>query len=173
MVELAERHGTPTGCDLTYLVDDAQELGALDSDFFDGATCQLGLMDIPDLDATLAAIGRVLRPGGWFVFVIGHPCILVPEAELVTRADGRSAVVVNGYFYERFWRSTDPNGVRRAGNHHRTLSTYLNALAAAGFLVEAVEEPVPSPLLAAQKPLYREVPIFIAARARQVDQPGG
>jgi SAM-dependent methyltransferase len=172
MVELAERHGTPSGCDLSYLVDDAQQLGALDPATFDGATCQLGLMDIPDLDATLAAISRVLKPQGWFVFVIGHPCTLVPEAELVTRADGRSAVVVSGYFDERFWRSTDPNGVRRAGNHHRMLSTYLNALAAAGFLVEAVEEPVPSPLLAAQQPLYREVPIFFAARVRQVARHG-
>jgi hypothetical protein len=56
--------------------------------------------------------------------------------------------------------------VRRAGNHHRTLSTYLNALVRSQFMLEVVEEPVASPLLARQQPLYEEVPIFFAARTR-------
>jgi hypothetical protein len=76
------------------------------------------------------------------------------------------AVQVTGYFEERFWRSSNPNGVRRAGNHHRTLSTYLNSLVRSGFMLELVEEPMASPLLAQQQPLYEEVPIFFAARAR-------
>ena len=37
------------------MVDDAQRLAACDSGSFDGATCHLGLMDIPHLGATLAA----------------------------------------------------------------------------------------------------------------------
>jgi hypothetical protein len=122
-------------------------------------------MDIPDLGATMRAVRRVLAPQGWFVFVIGHPCFLVPDASAVAVSDGRQAVCVTGYFEERFWRSSNPNGVRRAGNHHRTLSTYLNALVAAGFHLDAVEEPVASRRLAEQQPLYTEVPIFFAARA--------
>ena len=54
--------------------------------------------------------------------------------------------------------------MRRAGNHHRTLTTYLNAAIAAGFTVAAVAEPPAGPLLAEQNPLYTEVPIFFAAR---------
>jgi hypothetical protein len=73
-------------------------------------------------------------------------------------------VTVTGYFDERFWRSTNPHGVRRVGNHHRQLGTYLNAAVAAGFALEAVAEPPARPLLAAQNPLYAEVPIFFAAR---------
>lgn len=46
------------------------------------------------------------------------------------------------------------------------LSTYLNAFVRSGFVLEHVEEPVASPLLASQQPLYEEVPIFFAARAR-------
>jgi SAM-dependent methyltransferase len=167
MVELAEGHGRPEGTDVAYVVDDGQVLGRFDDATFDGVTCQLGLMDIPDLDATLAAVRRVLRPTGWFVFVIGHPVLLAPDARPVRADDGRHAVCVAGYFDERFWRSSNPNGVRRAGNHHRTLATYLNALVAAGFVLEAVEEPRATGLLAIQQPAYTEAPMFFAARARR------
>jgi len=167
MVDLARRHGAAEGSDVSYVVDDAQTLAEFDPASFDGVTCQLALMDIPDLDATLAAVRRVLRDGAWFAFVIGHPCFLVPDAETISRPDGRAAVAVSGYFEERFWRSSNPTGVRRAGNHHRTLSTYLNALIRSGFALEAVEEPRAAPLLARQRPLYSEVPIFFACRARR------
>ena len=60
-----------------------------------------------------------------------------------------------------FWR----RAVRRAGTYHRTLSSYLNALLASGFALEAVEEPTASDALAAQQPVYAGVPIFFAGRA--------
>ncbi|MBN2622168.1 MAG: methyltransferase domain-containing protein [Acidimicrobiales bacterium] len=169
MVALARRHPDPPGSDVSYVVDDAQGLTTFPSGTFDGVTCQLGLMDIPDLDAALGAAHRVLRPGGWFVFVIGHPCVLVPDALPAPRPDGRAAVSITGYFDERFWRSSNPNGVRRAGNHHRTLATYLNGLVRAGLVVDAVDEPLPAPRLVEQQPLYAEVPIFFAARATRRD----
>jgi hypothetical protein len=56
--------------------------------------------------------------------------------------------------------------VRRAGNYHRTLSTYLNALVRHGFALDVVNEPLATPLLSRQAPLYDEVPIFFAARVR-------
>lgn len=166
MIENARRHGTPAGPAITYVVDDAQTLASLDAATFAGATCQLGLMDIPDLDATLAAVARVVEPGGWFAFVIGHPCFLVPGAGRTETADGTPAAVVSGYFRERFWRSTNPEGVRRAGNYHRMLSTYLTALSQAGFDLELALEPEANALLADQQSLYSQVPIFFAARAR-------
>lgn len=165
MVDLARRHGASAGCEVTYVVDDARRLAAFETGSFDGATCQLALMDIPDVGATLGAISRVLRDDGWFVFVIGHPCFLVPGAVATQRPDGRPAVEVSGYFDERFWRSANPQGVRRAGTYHRMLSTYLNALVGNGFVLEEVAEPAASLGHARQQPLYTEVPIFFAGRA--------
>lgn len=108
-------------------------------------------MDIPDLTATLRSVHRGLSPGGWFVFVIGHPCFLAPEATTLTGAGSRPARLVNGYFDDRFWRSSNPHGVRRAS-----------------FQLEAVDEPRASPLLTAEQPVYTEVPIFFGARAPRV-----
>jgi SAM-dependent methyltransferase len=165
MIDLADGHGTPTGPDIRYVVDDAQTLSKLEDSTFDGAVCQLGLMDIPDLDAALTAISRVLKPEGWFVFVISHPCFLGPDAYKTDTPAG-PGLTVTGYFEERFWRSTNPEGVRRAGNYHRMLSTYINVLSNAGFRIEVADEPHPNELLAEQHPLNRKVPIFFAARVR-------
>jgi SAM-dependent methyltransferase len=166
MLEWAREHWTDDV--LRYVLDDAQQLGSFADRSFTGVTCQLALMDIPDLESTLAAVSRVLEPGGWFAFVIGHPCFLAPDAQRTVAGD-RVAAVVFGYFDERFWRSSNPHahGVRRAGNHHRMLSTYLNALHAAGLILEECQEPRASALLAEQNPLYGEVPIFFAARYRK------
>ena len=61
--------------------------------------------------------------------------------------DGRPAQLVFGYFAEGFWRSENPQGFRRAGNWHRRLATYLNALLDGGFVIMRVLEPEPSPAL--------------------------
>jgi SAM-dependent methyltransferase len=161
MVERARAHGGP----VAYVVDDARALARFADAAFDGVTCQLALMDVPDLDRALAAVHRVLRPGGWFAFVIAHPAFLGPGAR-PTVVDGRPVVVVPEYLDERFWRSENPEGVRRAGQHHRTLATYLNGLVAAGFTLEEVVEPRASARLAEQQPVYADVPIFLAARVR-------
>lgn len=94
----------------------------------------------------------------------------MPDAQAVESA-GHRAVAVTGYFDERFWRSTCPNAVRRAGSYHRTLSTYLNALVSAGFTLEAADEPIADGRLARERPLYEHVPMFFAARVRRVESP--
>jgi SAM-dependent methyltransferase len=165
MLELARGHGGPAS--LRYMQDDAQTLGRSSDESFDGVNCQLGLMDIPDVAAALAAAYRVLRPGGWFTFVIGHPCFLAPDAETIPNADGRAGRWVGEYFDDRFWRSSNPQGVRRAGNHHRPLSTYINQLLATGFVIDRAAEPRPSPRLKSEQPEYDLVPIFWAMRTHR------
>jgi 2-polyprenyl-3-methyl-5-hydroxy-6-metoxy-1,4-benzoquinol methylase len=110
---------------------------------FDGAVCEMAFMDIDDLPGTLAAVAGTVRPGGWFVTSLVHPCFPGNEAGLSSWPPDHS------YFAEGWWTSTahKPDGVRiRVGSSHRTLSTYLNALIDAGFSLElAVEPPAPVP----------------------------
>jgi hypothetical protein len=130
-------------------------------------------MDIPDLDATLAAVRRVLRPGGSFVAVISHPCFLAPFASTVGGPDGLPGRLVTRYLDDEFWRSPNPEGVRRAGAYHRTLSTYLNAFVRHGFELEQVLEPAADGDYAREQPVYVRVPIFLAVRLRRPVTPGG
>ena len=109
---------------------------------FDGCTCELALMDIDDLAGALATVAAVLRPGGWFVASIVHPCF---------PGNGRgqsSWPPGGGYEREGWWTSPghNPEGVRiRVGATHRKLSTVLNALRDAGLEAERFAEP-PAPV---------------------------
>jgi ubiquinone/menaquinone biosynthesis C-methylase UbiE len=151
---------------ITWVNDDAQHLGACADASFDGVTCNLALMDLPDLDAAIRQAARVLRePSGWLVFTITHPCFLAPHASW-TRGDGQGSRIVHDYLEERIWRSDNPDGVRRVGSHHRTVSTYVNALADHGFTIERMFEPSANDELAAAVPGYRRIPPFLAVRAR-------
>jgi SAM-dependent methyltransferase len=105
---------------------------------FDGAVCALALMDVADLDAVLAGVARVLRPGGWFVASLVHPCFPGSATGLPSWPPDR------GYAAEGWWTSADhnPDGARiRVGSYHRTLATYLNSLADAGLPLARAEEP--------------------------------
>jgi 2-polyprenyl-3-methyl-5-hydroxy-6-metoxy-1,4-benzoquinol methylase len=131
------RHGDTAG--IEYVVADVTQPGAWwDGERFDGVCCEMALMDIDDLDGTLAAVAEVLRPGGSFVLSIVNPCFAGSGQGLSSwPPDG-------GYTAEGFWTSDehDPAGVRiRVGSNHRMLSTYLNALIDAGFDVARAFEP--------------------------------
>jgi SAM-dependent methyltransferase len=105
---------------------------------FAGCTCELALMDIDDMEGTLSTVATVLRPGGWFVASIVHPCFPGNER-------GRSSwPPEEGYEREGWWSSPDhnPDGARiRGGATHRKLSTVLNALLDAGLPAERFAEP--------------------------------
>jgi len=145
MLHMARASGP---ADITYIRADVAGRSAWwDGRQFDGCTCELALMDIDDLAGTLSTVTRVLRPGGWFVASIVHPCF--PGTEL-----GRSSwPPAEGYESEGWWTSPDhnPAGVRiRVGATHRKLSTVLNALVDAGLEAECFLEPparVPTYLL--------------------------
>jgi SAM-dependent methyltransferase len=166
LVSIAREREEAQHLGIRYALDDAQALQTIEDSAFDLVNCQLGLMDIPDLIATLVSVARVLRARGAFVFVIGHPAFLAPNATRVTDADGRQGVQVHEYLAEAFWRSANPEGVRRVGNYHRPISTYLNGLIAHGFALEVLDEPRGSDLLVKHSPVYERVPIFLGVRAR-------
>ena len=135
---------------------------------FDGVTCCLALMDIPDLNACLRTVARVVRPGGWFVFAITHPCFQVPEGRWTGQKGGTVRREVRGYFREICWRSDNPHGVRgQVGAYHRTLTTYLNACVAAGLTLEQFAEPQAQEETALRVPGYAEVPAVLAVRCRK------
>jgi ubiquinone/menaquinone biosynthesis C-methylase UbiE len=167
LLALARRYEAQEPLGIEYVQDDAQHARTLANASFDGATCVLALMNIPDLPAVFHTARRLLQPGGWLVFAITHPCFETPHAGWMTTDEGTLVRTVAGYVDERFWTSRNPGGVRgRVGEYHRMLSTYLNTLIAAGFALEQLREPAASGRRAEQVPDEREVPSLLFVRAR-------
>jgi 2-polyprenyl-3-methyl-5-hydroxy-6-metoxy-1,4-benzoquinol methylase len=74
MLEIAGRYEAAEPRGIAYVQADVTRPDALDVGTFDGVVCNMALMDIPDLDPALRTVSQILRPGGWFVFSILHPC---------------------------------------------------------------------------------------------------
>lgn len=150
-----ERAG-PRG--IRYVEANAHGLAGLDDDSFDGVACYLALIDIPELAPTFASVARVLRSGGWFGFVIVHPCYQ-PHVENVGgySVEGR---------YERAVRVVD---WLPGHGYHRKLGTYVEELGAAGLTIEhMVEGPTPG----APAPEGDNVPHLLYIRCRMMSGTG-
>lgn len=119
-----ERHG------ISYLAGDPQDLYMIDDSAFDDVLCNLSLGRVQNLGAAVAEVARIIRFGGRFIFSVGHPCF---EQQLLGGA--RKPPPRHNYFAEDL-RSGLFGPVR-----HRTLATYINAVAARGFTVRRVLEP--------------------------------
>jgi ubiquinone/menaquinone biosynthesis C-methylase UbiE len=168
MLALARSYEEMEPLGIEYVEGDAQQAEQLGERQFNGCVCVMALINIPDVRATFRGVARILQPEGWFVFVITHPCFETPHAHWTSLPDPEHAYgkVVTGYFEERWWYSANANGVRsRVPDYHRTLSTYLNELADASFVLERVLEPWPSDRQAERVPGQREIPSLLFVRA--------
>ena len=126
----------------------------------DWATAGLSLNNVADLPTALAALIRVLKPVGQLVFTVPHPCFDAPRSTAVS-IDGAVRRIVGDYTDQGFWRTTAPQSVRRVGNHHRTISTYVNALIGNGFQITSMAEPAPNALVCEGNPHRVGLPPFL------------
>ena len=110
---------------------------------FDAVVACLVFEHIDDVDAAIAEVGRVLRPGGRFLFFLNHPLLQTPG----------SGWIDDHILEEQYWR-IGPYLVEDISLEevekdvflpfvHRPLSRYVNAMAAAGLVITRMEEPPP------------------------------
>ena len=169
LLYIAQREEVSTPLGIKYIHDDAQLLSTVEDATFDDVLCNMALMDIPDISAVFRSIQRILRFRGRFVFSMTHPCFLTPGSRWLDQEDGTKSRIVHSYFDEVFWRSDNPAGVRgQVGAYHRMLSTYVNALFAAGLTLERMIEPQATGNIATQLPGYKEVPAAVVLLCRKV-----
>ncbi|RSK43457.1 class I SAM-dependent methyltransferase [Hymenobacter perfusus] len=130
-----------------------------------------------------AAAFRVLRPGGFLQFSISHPCFTTPHRQNLRDAQGQPyAVEVGGYFdYQHgqpeewmFHAAPAQEQARHAPFRvpvfNLTMSQWVAAVVAAGFVLEGLQEPCPTEEQMAAHPFLRKarvVPYFLHFRCRK------
>ena len=96
-----------------------------------------GLPFVADVDAVLAEVARVLRPGGRFVASVNHP-LRWPFPDSPDPADLQ---VVSSYFDRTPYVETDDAGRTVYVEHHRTVGDWVRAVVGAGLVLEDLLEP--------------------------------
>jgi SAM-dependent methyltransferase len=117
------------------------------------------LLNLDDLDGVVGEVARVLAPGGRFCFSTTHPFV------------GRPDWAEDYFEVVRFAETRARDGTRMTFHDvYRPLSGYLSALERAGFVVEALREPVPDDAYVADHPTverWRRAPCFLLVRAQR------
>jgi SAM-dependent methyltransferase len=144
------------GCDV---VQAHGESLPFDDACFDAAVSMWTHTDVDDWGRVLHEIARVLRPGGFLVYVGVHPCFVGPHSLFV---EGKGVPELHPGHYRIAGRYEDapgisPTGLRaKVGATHLPLALFLQAFVDAGLSPDAFEEP-----------RRRDYPVAIALRARR------
>ena len=152
---------------------DMEDLSALTGPF-DLVYSSLAFHYAADFPHLIEEIHRLLRPGGILLFSQEHPIV---TATLGLRGhhnlDEQGRPVSYTFSdYAAAGRRSGPWLGEEVENYHRPMGHIVTALAQAGFLIQALVEPVPTPEAAAQLPaLNKEFikPTFLLIRAKRLD----
>jgi SAM-dependent methyltransferase len=121
---------------------------------FDFTMATMSFMDIPEHEKVISEVYRVLKPGGFLQFSITHPCFMTPHLKSVRDETGKKvAYEVGDYFrplhgqIDEWIFSAAPPDLKaklpkfRVPRFTRTLSSWMNLLVDAGFVIERLGEP--------------------------------
>jgi SAM-dependent methyltransferase len=128
---------------------DEGQLAALSGLRFNAAVCTMALMDMPEIRPLLAAVGRLLEPGGRFVFSVMHPCFNGASMRKVLSEEDREGelVVERVVQVARYLHAPPARGLGVIGQpvphyyFHRPLHALFGACFQAGLVMDGLEEP--------------------------------
>ena len=137
---------------IEYRVADAtnkDQLLSLGEGRFDGAVATMALMDMTTIDPLMDSLPFLLKPKGWFIFSIMHPCFqpagLTKFAESIESAG--TWEVVKGVKISHYLTPTAWQGIGILGQpetqyyFHRSLQDIFNTAFRNGFVIDGFEEP--------------------------------
>ena len=149
MIDLARKRLDPSDIDYRILdVTDSKSLLTLGAAAFDGALCNMALMDIANIHPLMQALAALLRPNGRFVFSVLHPCFNNPATIQMGELEDRTGALVTTYSV-KISRYLTPFTQAGLAMHdqpephlyfHRPLSALLAPAFEAGFSLDAIEE---------------------------------
>jgi 2-polyprenyl-3-methyl-5-hydroxy-6-metoxy-1,4-benzoquinol methylase len=127
---------------------DADALRALGPGRFDGALCNMALMDLADIRPLLQALASLLRPTGRFVFSVLHPCFNNPTTVQMGELQDCAGSIVTTYSVKvsRYLTPYTQAGLAIHGQpvphpyFHRPLGLLFGECFEAGLVLDALEE---------------------------------
>ena len=122
-----------------YVIGDIQSLYQFGDETFDLAVSYVTLVDMPDLVSAVREAYRVLRKGGRFVVCNLQPMSTAGNCWIKDENGVKLHFRLDNYFDE------SERAMGSVTDFHRTLSTYINTFLEAGFLLDGIREPKPSP----------------------------
>jgi 2-polyprenyl-3-methyl-5-hydroxy-6-metoxy-1,4-benzoquinol methylase len=157
---------------------DEAQLMTLGERRFDAAVCVMALMDMATIEPLFAALSRLLKPGGRFVFSLSHPCFNSTGCAKVVEQEERDGEFKTTYSVKvsRYIRTWAEKGVAIPGEpvahtyFHRPIGVLFQACFRAGFVLDGLEEPTAPADLPAPRWFawanYGEIPPVLVARMR-------
>jgi SAM-dependent methyltransferase len=146
----------------SYLVADTARLPVRGA-CFDLVVAYNALQVVSDMHTTVAECARVLRLGGHLCFCVAHP--VTDLGQWIEDTDPPKFRVRSGYFTRtRVEDTVEREGLRitlRGWTY--TLEDYAVALNDAGFVIEVIREPTPTPNTRYQR--WSKLPLFMNVRA--------
>jgi SAM-dependent methyltransferase len=139
---------------------------------FDAVVACLVFEHIRDVDEAIAEVGRVLEPGGRFLFFLNHPLLQTPGSGWIDDQILEPP--------EQYWRIgpylVEDESLEEVEKDvfipfiHRPLSRYVNALIDNGLLLHRMDEPAPPPGFIARAEEYEDaatIPRLLFLRAEK------
>ena len=168
MLEVAKKENSHP--QITYIQMPMEEISEI-KETFDVVISSLALHYVEDFEDVVKKIYEMLDENGVFVFSQEHPInTCFSGGDRWTRdAKGRKLHVNLSYYSMEGERESRwfVNGVKK---YHRTFSTIVNTLIKAGFMIEKMIEPAPTPELLEKYPDYEDLyhkPDFLLIKVRK------
>ena len=156
MLKIAGKR-TPPELNVCYRQLNLENLDPIPKASFDLIVSLLALQDVPDYQAVLRELSRVLKPGGRFFLAFTHPCFTSDGSWVRDESGNKLHWKTDRYFLEReVEMRLDPDSDDNPIGFHRTLTRYYRAIREAGFIIQDLNEPTPNPEAIEKYPNFKD-----------------
>jgi len=142
---------TPPQSNIAYRLVDAtsrESLLELGANRFDGAVATMALMDMANIEPLMSALPLLLKPGGWFIFSVLHPCFQSPGSVRYAEAgeiEGDDIITagmkISHYLTPKEWQGVGIIGQPEAHYYfHRPMQVLFNMGFRNDFVIDGFEE---------------------------------
>jgi len=161
---------------------DRTQLLGLSEAKFDGAVCNMALMDMSDINVLAECLPRLLRPAGRFVFSIMHPCFNNNAVRLSIEDEQQGAefTSVPSVRMTQYLTPFESEGIGIVGQpvpqtyFHRPLQELLRPFLAQGMVLTGLEETAFEDASSARGPLswdhFHEIPPVLVVRLERLSR---